>query len=292
MIDQRVYVRHTSATQYETADNTFPDNTEFQNVYYADCTWNGSGWHYIMFNTAFSWDGTSNIEILWENWDGDYVTGYPTFRYTSTTPGYLAVQKTADNSFPTTTGTRTYNRPNLQIVTPSTTAPNPAVLVGPVDGSTLTAPQANLSWSPGNGGLPTGYKLYFGTTNPPAFQEDLGAVASHTTSVLPFGTTIYWQVVPYNAIDDAAGCPVWSFVTMPDPTLYPGFVEDFGTVSGDWPVANWTQLNGLYPTPTGTTAQWFRDEWLNGPTGNNAAKINIYGTTRNGWLIKIGRAHV
>ena len=61
--------------------------------------------------------------------------------------------------------------------------------------------------------------------------------------------------------------------------------EDFGTVSSDWPVTGWTQKSGLYPTPTGTTTQWVRDEWLNGPTGNNSAKMNIYGTMRYGWLI-------
>ncbi len=61
--------------------------------------------------------------------------------------------------------------------------------------------------------------------------------------------------------------------------------EDFGTASADWPVTGWTQKSGLYPTPTGTTTQWVRDEWLNGPTGNNSAKMNIYGTMRYGWLI-------
>ncbi|MDD3103723.1 MAG: choice-of-anchor D domain-containing protein, partial [Candidatus Cloacimonetes bacterium] len=61
--------------------------------------------------------------------------------------------------------------------------------------------------------------------------------------------------------------------------------EDFGTVSSDWPVAGWTQLSGIYPTVDGTTTQWYRDDWLNGPSGNNCAKINIYGTTRKGWLV-------
>ena len=285
--DQRVYVRHTTTAAYETTDNALPDNAAFQNVYNADYTWNGGGWSYIMFSSAFNWDGTSNIEISWENWDGDYVSGYPNFRYTSTTPAYLAVYKYADNAFPgEATGTRYYNRPNIQIVTPSTTAPNAAVLGGPVDGSTLNTPIVNLSWSPGNGGLPTGYKLYLGTTTPPAFVADLGAVASYTASDLDYETIYYWQVVPYNVIGDATDCPVWSFTTMDNPVIssFP-WTEDFGTVSGDWPVLNWTQRSGLYPDPTGTSVQWVRDEWLNGPTGNNAAKINIYGTSRYGWLI-------
>ncbi|MDD2424173.1 MAG: choice-of-anchor D domain-containing protein [Candidatus Cloacimonetes bacterium] len=286
-VDQRMYIRHTAVAEYDATDNMLPDNTAFQNVYYADYTWNGGGWHYIMFSSAFNWDGTSNIEISWENWDGDYVSGYPNFRYTSTTPAYLAVYKYADNTFPATlTGSTTYNRPNIQIVTPSTTAPNAAVLGGPVDGSTLTTPIVNLSWSPGTGGLPTGYKLYLGTTTPPAFVADLGAVSSYTATDLDYETIYYWQVVPYNVIGDATDCPVWSFTTMDNPVIssFP-WTEDFGTVSGDWPVLNWTQRSGLYPDPTGTSVQWVRDEWLNGPTGNNAAKINIYGTSRYGWLI-------
>ncbi|MCB5267307.1 MAG: hypothetical protein LHW46_04245, partial [Candidatus Cloacimonetes bacterium] len=62
--------------------------------------------------------------------------------------------------------------------------------------------------------------------------------------------------------------------------------EDFGTVSSDWPVTDWTQLSGLFPSPTGTTTQWLQDDWLNVTTPlNKSAKINIYSTSRYGWLI-------
>ena len=283
-VDQRVFMRHTTATA---EDNTYPDNTAFQSVYNNDYTWNGSGWHYIMFSTPFTWNGTDNIEILWENWDGDYASG-PTFKYTSTSPNYLAAYKYADSTFPAVSGTTTYSRPNIQILTPDVIPPSPATLIAPADGSTLTTWNVNLSWSPSDGAIPTGYTLFYGTTNPPTIEEDLGLVTSFQINNPPFSTEYFWQVVPYNANGSATDCPIWSFTTMPDPTIgtFP-WVVDFGTSSSDtFPPMDWTRLSGLYPvdTPISTTSGWIRDEWLNGPTGNNAARVNIYGTGAKYWL--------
>ncbi|HOH97683.1 MAG TPA: choice-of-anchor J domain-containing protein [Candidatus Cloacimonadota bacterium] len=528
MTDQRVYVRQTTASVYATADNNLPDNTLFTQVYQGNYTYNGGGWHYVMFSAPFAWDGTSNIEILWENWDGSYTSGYPNFRYTTTTPEYRAVYKYADDAFPTTTGTLYYNRPNIQFATPQLTPPNPAVAIYPtMNGYAFT--DAILSWQSG-GGMPNGYNVYLGTTNPPTTMVSEGqAGTTYTPANLLPATTYYWQVIPYNSNGPAADCPVWSFTTpgaeqlaesfndttwpppgwanpgtytrsttlpfhgaagayklapvtpallstpmvtittnstlnfwarttattgngriqiqyspdrvewtnvgdpiaLPTVTTWNNYVVDlgalagnnyylafasssvtsttatyidhvfgpnltplmpgpvtlaapadaainqsvfpalswtagttggvatsykvyldtnpnpttmiasvpglnytvqtalqylttyywkvvasnaagdaeasavrsfttmdnptistfpwnvnFGTVTADWPVLNWTQLNGLYPTPTGTTAQWFQDDWLNSTTEpNKAAKINIYGTARNGWLV-------
>jgi hypothetical protein len=49
-VDQRVFIRHTTATEL---DATYPDNTQFQNVYQANYTWNGAGWHHIMFSSPY-----------------------------------------------------------------------------------------------------------------------------------------------------------------------------------------------------------------------------------------------
>lgn len=92
--------------------------------------------------------------------------------------------------------------------------PNPAVAVFPPDGAATVSNTASLTWASG-GGSPTGYKLYFGTSNPPPLIGDLGNLNIWTPLALPANTTHYWQVVPYNAYGDAAGCPVWSFTTAP-----------------------------------------------------------------------------
>ncbi|HOY84695.1 MAG TPA: choice-of-anchor D domain-containing protein, partial [Candidatus Syntrophosphaera sp.] len=525
-VNQMVYLRHTTANIYEATENTLPDSTLFTLVYQGDLTWNGGGWHYVMFNAPFAWNGTDNIEIMWRNWDGVYASGYPNFRYTTTTPDYRAVYKYQDNSFPAdATGTLYYNRPNLQLVTPQTTPPDPAVAIYPALGGwaftdatlswqsgggmptsydvyfgtsatpafvqnqagttytpvlapnttyywqivpvnangpasncpvwnfktpsdnqiaesfedtsfppmgwtnvesafsrstttpfhgaasayeyigsagsllytpmlnitatssldfwarssvttgigriqlkysqngtdwlpvgaeiafpensnwnnymvdlsgitpgnyflgfnvyssttsstsfyidhvfgpelaalapeavTLTAPAdlatdvnewPTFSWNAGPGGIPTGFRVYCDTNaNPSTLLADVGTTSHTATTALAYATTYYWKVVAYNTTGEAPASTVFSFTTRTDPTIstFPWTV-DFGTVTGDWPVANWTQLSGFYPTPTGTTAQWLRDDWLNGDTGNNAAKINIYGTSRYGWLI-------
>jgi PKD repeat protein/uncharacterized protein (DUF2141 family) len=67
-----------------------------------------------------------------------------------------------------------------------------------------------------------GYKLYFGTDNPPTNIEngtDLEEVTEYVpTDVLEQGITYYWQVVPYNVNGDAEACELWSFETK---TLIP-----------------------------------------------------------------------
>ena len=169
--------------------------------------------------------------------------------------------------------------------------PAPANIVSPSNNATNVAANASLNWTAGSG-APTGYYLYFGTNNPPTNivnGSDLGNVLTYNPGLLTYSTPYYWQVVPYNPYGNASDCPVWSFTTMDDPTIAVGpdspWMEDFGTVTGDWPVLNWSQLSGLYPTPTGTSTQWYRDDWVNGPSGNNAAMINIFGTSKNGWLV-------
>lgn len=71
-----------------------------------------------------------------------------------------------------------------------------------------------------------------------------------------------------------------------DPITEFPWLETFGTVSSDWMPEGFTQRHGLYPNPSGTTAQWVQKDWLNGDTHQNkAANINIYGAFRQGWLI-------
>jgi hypothetical protein len=100
--------------------------------------------------------------------------------------------------------------------------PNPANLVSPANTATLVSPFATLNWLSG-GGLPTGFKLSFGTNNPPTNlvnNQDLGAVNTYDPpGELSISTTYYWKIVPYNTFGDAANCPVWSFTTHGDATV-------------------------------------------------------------------------
>ncbi|MBK6835858.1 MAG: T9SS type A sorting domain-containing protein [Bacteroidetes bacterium] len=97
------------------------------------------------------------------------------------------------------------------------------VIPGPPDCATYNVPNTtcgnntNLTWNaPAAGSAPTGYKLYFGTDNPPTNivnGTDLGAVLTYAASGLSNSTTYYWQIVPTNAQGDASGCSIQNFTT-------------------------------------------------------------------------------
>lgn len=121
------------------------------------------------------------------------------------------------------------------------TPPNCPVLISPANASTGVSVQPTLQWSDGGGGT-TGYKLYFGTDNPPTNIHngtDLGNVTSYTfSSNLNYLTTYYWRIVSYNNNGDASGCEVRSFTTSSDPTVIPK-LEQFNLSS--FP-AGWSQM--------------------------------------------------
>ena len=173
-----------------------------------------AGWNTHTFDSAFNWDGTSNvvIEVSFDFQD-DWTENTSTY-YTSTSDYkamYYRNDYTAWNTV--TTGTQSYNRPNMKfnIAAGGPMAPFPALLVSPANGASMLPLNTTLNWASG-GGNPTGYRLYFGTTTPPLLYDDLGNVTTFSP-VLDYETTYYWQIVPYNGEGDAQNCPIWSFST-------------------------------------------------------------------------------
>ena len=297
MLDQRIYVRTTALTSYGTAtDETgtgYPNPAGFLQLFQGDLTYNGSGWHYIIFTTPATWDGTSNLELLFENWDGEYVTGYPTFRYTSTTPNYMMVYKAQDNSFPAVAGARSYNRPNVAIITPSTTPPEAPVLSLPLDEATGVSNTPTLSWTaPASGAVPTGYKVYLGESTP---LTDANIIANVTglsytipsSNALQYNHTYYWTVSAYNAIGDGPQALVRSFTTMLDPTIYTiPYTESFevGNTDGSTNIANWTQAVGPEFTGRYWTANSSQTDYNRTPrTGSFNVTLRYNGAA---WLFR------
>lgn len=114
MLSQNIYMSETSDAIFATADK--PDPATMTQVFTGDLTWNGPGWYKIALQNPFTYSGNSNLMIYWENMDGDYISsGYPYFNSTPTT-GNLAKYKYQDNTFPTTAGTLTVNRPNIKFI--------------------------------------------------------------------------------------------------------------------------------------------------------------------------------
>jgi hypothetical protein len=86
--------------------------------------------------------------------------------------------------------------------------PGCATMVSPTSGATGVVPPSVLTWTaPTTGGVPTGYKVYHGATNPPS-TTSIGTIAgtSATITGLAYNTQYWWYVVPTNSGGDATGC--------------------------------------------------------------------------------------
>lgn len=122
----------------------------------------------------------------------------------------------------------------------------PCIVVTPADGATNIALTSNLHWLSG-GGIVTGYKVYLGTDNPPTnITNGLQQTATTYNPVADFSflTVYYWKIVPFNDNGEALDCPVWSFTSMPDPTvtIYP-HSENWDSVTAPAVPTSWTVIN-------------------------------------------------
>lgn len=149
---------------------------------------------------------------------------------------------------------------NVQLYEPSS-IPEPGVPISPEDEATDLYSLVNFNWFFSSGAL--GYKFYLGTDNPPSNIVngiDLGYCFHYSHEEhLDFDTTYYWQIEPYNNEGSAAGNPVWSFTTMPDPFIYSfPYFQDFDGVDPPF---------GSHPLPI----DWFTIE----NKEHNSTKIQV-----------------
>lgn len=103
MLNQKIYARHTSLNAV--TSSSYEDITGFTLIYDGSITYNGSGWKTINLTTPFSYNGSDNLELKFENRDGTYSSGFPYFRYTSTPSGTINHRSKydyKDAGFPTT----------------------------------------------------------------------------------------------------------------------------------------------------------------------------------------------
>ncbi|MFO7659566.1 MAG: ATP-binding protein, partial [Candidatus Cloacimonadaceae bacterium] len=172
----------------------------------------------------------------------EYINRTTTTDWTATTPGTANNSSCRMNDTVIPPDGLVFNWTPPQAGTP----PNPAQIVSPLDSATNVSIAANLVWLSG-GGAPTGYKVFFGTDNPPTnivngtLQTDTeyNPVADFT-----YSTIYYWQIVPTNDFGDAVGCPVWSFTSMADPTVtvYP-YTQNWDDATPPTVPPSWTIIN-------------------------------------------------
>ncbi len=170
--------------------------------------------------------------------------------------------------------------------------PGVATQTAPADAAVNQSNRPTLTWTaPVTGGIPTGYKVYCDTTNPPTTLVTTVTASPYTfTYNLDWEQTYYWSIVPTNSAGDAEENTVRSFTVMADPTIYvtpaTPYSMNFDGMGTTFPPIGWSRLDGLYGGTYAAGIQWNQDDWLNVSTPTNkAAKLNIYGTDRYGWLV-------
>ena len=94
-------------------------------------------------------------------------------------------------------------------------SPTQASAPDAADGATGVSVTPSLTWTIGDGAL--SHDVYFGTTNPPAFQGNQYSNTYLPMQVLNPNTTYYWRVDEKNSLGMAQGT-VWSFTTGDEST--------------------------------------------------------------------------
>lgn len=111
-----IKMRHTTATSF--SSSSFLSSSGMTTVYSGSYTATTNAWNAHTFSSAFQYNGTDNIliEICWDN--STYTTN-SSVQYT-TTSSYKTLYYRADVSSggvcSNTSGTRTYNRPNVRLL--------------------------------------------------------------------------------------------------------------------------------------------------------------------------------
>ncbi|MCB5261995.1 MAG: carboxypeptidase regulatory-like domain-containing protein [Candidatus Cloacimonetes bacterium] len=211
MSNYRIRLKH--STQAEL--NTNYETGTYQEVFVSNSFMPTTGWNTHTFSTPFVWNGTQNIlvDIVTDVIDGNYAENAAVYYSTTTYNSSLRYNSDSSSGADATTGSvymsRSNTRFNMQTIV-VTEPPNPAVLISPANNALGVMTSATLNWSSG-GGVPSNYKVHFGTQNPPPFV--LNTQETSYAPTMAINTQYYWQIIPENAIGPAPNCPIWTFQT-------------------------------------------------------------------------------
>ena len=216
-LNQKIYFKHTTDAVVPVAYPN-PVTAGFTMVYDGAITWDGNGWQGVMLDTPFEYNGTDNLQIVWENWDGTYVTGYPSF-YTTDLGTNVSAYKYQDGDFPAVDGTNVTYFPNLKLSFDAENEPTIATLVAPAHGAVNVSTTTSLEWTLGEN--TTDVDVYFSdvaadvaTMAASAMVIDGQNVTSYQATGLETLTSYFWRVKSRNSANDlVVSSPVWSFTT-------------------------------------------------------------------------------
>jgi len=252
-------------------------------------TFADTGWHLFELATPFPYSSGNLVIGVETNYGGSGTSSYPNFYYSAGATASHQYWNQDDNP-PTGNGTLNIYLPNIMLHL-SEPQENPAISVSPSSwdfGQTLIRTTKTKDFTItniGGGTLSVSsidiegdyYRL---TTNPAPI--DLASLESTTFTVeyAPLAAGHHSGTV---TIENTTGTTTVELVgDCYDPTIYDfPYMVDFTT----WMPTNWSQLKYLYGGTPASGGSWVQDDWLNTATGNKAARLNIYGTTKYDWLI-------
>jgi hypothetical protein len=161
---------------------------------------------------------------------------------------------------------------------PNCMAPNSLI------SSNISTNSADLSWTELNSA--TEWEVEYGVTG---FTQGTGTVINVTTtptlsiSSLSANTTYDWYVRSICSVSDTSSRATASFTTN-CPIYTPNYLEDFANfVPSCWVEAG-SGSPSTGPSNLGS-GLWTGDDFLNSSSNSRAAKINLYTTSREDWII-------
>lgn len=157
----------------------------------------------------------------------------------------------------------------------ATSTPNIATLVSPVNGGTIST-IGTLNWTDG-GGWTNGFKMYFGTDNPPTNLingTDLGYVTTYSPAMSD-GIAYYWRIQPFNGFGDNVTGTVWNF-TASAPLTGIKTINPAGSGTSNY-LTFTAAINALNSVGTGTGGVTFNV--AAGAVFNEAAQLPVIAAT-------------
>ena len=248
-----------AATEYGTTSDAIWGSDDFAGLYVT--TDDGATW-----TELYRWDGTNNPGAQVTMMPEIELSGYSTVQfgiYAESTASNEDIDFFVDNFSIT-----------AESQGPSCVAPTSLTV------SDITSTGARLSWTANTGNNSYDYAVYAGT------DDSTTAVSSGNTSNtyvdlsgLTGSQSYYVTITPICSAGTASA--VNTIFTTLVGSIVPDYLNDFSTFPGEL----WSQGEGaLADGPSGTSSAWTEDEFANVGT-NQAARINIYSTGRDEWLI-------
>lgn len=144
-----IYLRHTSVNNYASSPG-YPGTAGFTEVYSGNMTFNGPGVYSYTFNVAgsFAYNGSDNLEVLFENRGGNYYSEEPWFDRTNATPaGVFPGKVWAGSTWANAISGSSNRQFNLQINNVMGCGPFPLGVTFTKSDLICEGNKVNLSWS-------------------------------------------------------------------------------------------------------------------------------------------------